>query len=116
MRACLPVPLFTRDHPIELRFKGRQIAGTLIFEKSRELAVRTVPFSERRQVQGNFLQNLRDSLGGDRVYAEFRRGNYLCSFEAKMIGAEADASCQDGSIVVNLEVPGRVRRVHSPIL
>lgn len=105
------MPLFTRDHPIQLRFKGRQISGSLIFEKSRELAVRTVSFSEGLAVQGNFLENLRDTFGAEKVYAEFRRGNYLCSFETRMIGVEPDVSCQHGSIIVNLEVPGRIKRV-----
>ncbi|MCR9143488.1 MAG: hypothetical protein NXI24_14660 [bacterium] len=105
------MPLFTRDDSIQLRFKGRQITGSLIYEKSRELAIRTVPFSEGREVQLNFFENLRDTFGRDKVYAEYRRGNYLCTFETHMIGAEPDASCHDGSIIVNLEVPGRVKRV-----
>lgn len=109
------MPLFTRNHPIELRFKGRQISGNLIFEKSRELAIRTVPFSEGAAVQTGFLETLRDSITRDKVYAEFRRGNYLCSFEARMTGVEPDASCSDGSIIVNLEVPLRVKRILNPL-
>ena len=105
------VPLFTENHQLELRFKGRQISGSLIYEKSGELAIRTVPFGEGRAVQTSLFDNLRDSLNQNKVYAEYRRCNYLCSFETRLLSAEADLSCEKHSVVVNLEMPQRIKRV-----
>jgi hypothetical protein len=88
--------------------------GSLIFEKASELAVRTVPFSEGREVQRDFIENLRATFGRDKVYAEYRRGNYVCTFETHLLGAERDVSCLKCSMIVNLEMPGRIKRVNQP--
>lgn len=104
------VPLFTRDHPIELRLRGRQIQGTLIYEKSKELAVRSRPIGQGAVATGNLFESIRDTLNRDLVHASYRRGNYLCTFDAKLLAVEADVSCAEGSVIINLEFPLRVRR------
>lgn len=109
------VPLFYRNQPVELKLKRRDLTGLLLYEKSRELAVR-IPQSEfdrdpaARNAFEEFRDQLRDLVKPDIVKISYRQGRYLCEGEAKALNLELDRSCAEGSFVLNLEMPPRIRR------
>jgi hypothetical protein len=109
------VPLFYRNQPVELKLKRRDLTGLLIYEKSKELAVR-IPQSEfdrdpaARNAFEEFRDQLRDLVKPDMVKISYRQGRYLCEGEARALNLEPDRSCAEGSFVLNLEMPPRIRR------
>lgn len=100
---------------MELKLKRRDLTGLLLYEKSRELAVR-IPHSEfgrdpaARNAFEEFRDQLRDLVKPDMVKIAYRQGRYLCEGEARALNLEPDRSCAEGSFVLNLEMPPRIRR------
>ncbi|MBX7059179.1 MAG: hypothetical protein K1X75_14025 [Leptospirales bacterium] len=106
------MPIFLNHQPAELRIQRREVKADLLYENSRELAFR-VAASEMAQEAPSVgaLDQLREMLGPKSVRVVYRQGNYRCIFESRMNLLEADRSCPDGSYVLTLQLPARVRRI-----
>ncbi|MCB1309505.1 MAG: hypothetical protein KDK30_15050 [Leptospiraceae bacterium] len=123
----LIVPLFFSNQSLKIHFRGKEVEGQLLFEKAREAAIRidAVRFNEvlldgsllnqlgqiTRLKEIRDFQQVRDILTRDQVHVEYRQHNYHCSFDTRLLEMEPDRSCRAGSLILNLEIPGKVRRV-----
>lgn len=89
---------------LKIRLRGFDTGARLIYETPKGLALR---------VEGNtqLLEDARrGSARGDTITAEFTQGNYRCNFQARMTDLEEDRSDAQGSVVLTIALPARVRR------
>lgn len=110
------VPLFARDQQVELRLKRRDIDAQLIYETAHELAFRIEAQELDKEMTGFApIEQLREFLGPNNVRVNYRQGNYRCVFESALKRLDVDRSCPRGSLILNLQLPPRVRRILDPV-
>lgn len=110
------VAIIRRGDTLRILIRGQRVQGYAISEVPDHLTIRlaAVDVPVESSVDRSPLQQFMDVLNRNGVQAEFKQGNYLCSFGARMLQLWPDRSCPDGSFIMQLSVPARVRRVYQP--
>ncbi|MCE9596438.1 MAG: hypothetical protein K8S54_00570 [Spirochaetia bacterium] len=100
------MPLFTSGQEIQLTIRGEKLAGSVVFEKSKEVAVRLQDHPVFRN------DSIWTILKNEFIHGEYEQGPYHCSFDARMTDLDADRASQENDWVLNLQLPGKVRRIN----
>lgn len=99
------MPIFHSDQSLEIHLRGERLAGTLIYEKGKELAVR---LPDHPVFKNDSIWTL---LKNETVHAEYEQGQFRCSFDTRLLDLDLDRT-RSGDWVLNIQIPARVRRVN----
>lgn len=96
--------LFGGNRNLDLEIRGKRTQGSLVYEKPKDIAIRLLA-ADSNEATAPLAST------GDYISVQFRRGNYDCSFEAKITDFMLDLSDPEKSWVANIGAPGKIHRV-----
>jgi len=100
------VPLFRSDQEIHLTLRGEKIPGRIVYEKSKEIAIRVKNHPALRN------ETIWSILKNETIHGEFRLDFFNCSFDSRLIDLDEDRASAGEDWILNLQIPNRVRRVN----
>ncbi len=98
--------LFSSGQEIELTLRGEKIRGLIVFEKSKELALR---LKDHPVFKNDSIWTL---LKNEFIHGEFDEGPFRCSFDTRILDLGEDRASIEPDWILNLQIPTRIRRVN----
>ena len=98
--------LFSSGQEIELTLRGERIRGSIVFEKSKELALR---LKDHPVFKNDSIWTL---LKNEFIHGEFDEGPFRCSFDTRILDLGEDRASIEPDWILNLQIPTRIRRVN----
>ncbi|MBL8019986.1 MAG: hypothetical protein JNM27_10010 [Leptospirales bacterium] len=100
------MPLFKSGQEIQLTIRGEKLKGLVVYEKSKEVAVR---LQDHPVFKNDSIWTM---LKNEFIHGEYEQGPYHCAFDARMTDLDADRASIENDWVLNLQLPGKVRRTN----